>query len=92
LPRGLRGRLGAPRNCPTDAAVSALHAASLSGGSRAVRELYAVQLRRQQQLGNLREYLRLKAWTEIWLLFHVPLSMALLVALTAHVISVFVYW
>jgi len=92
LPRGLRGRLGAPRNCPTDAAVSALHAASLAGGSRAVRELYAVQLRRQQQLGNLREYLRLKAWTEIWLLFHVPLSMALLVALTAHVISVFVYW
>ncbi len=92
LPRGLAGRLGAPRNCPTDAAVSALYAASLEGAPRAVRDLYAVQLRRQQQLGNLREYLRLKAWTELWLLFHVPLSIALLVALVAHIVSVFTYW
>lgn len=92
LPRGLLGRLRAPRNCPTDAAASALREASLGGGSRAVRDLYAVQLRRQQQLAHLREYLRLKAWTELWLLFHVPVSMALLVALTAHVISVFTYW
>lgn len=92
LPRGLRGRLRSPRHCPTDTAVAALYAASLEGSVRAVRDLYAVQLRRQQQLGHLREYLRLKAWTELWLLFHVPLSVALLVALTAHVVSVFTYW
>lgn len=92
LPHGIAGRLRAPRNCPTDTAVNALYAASLEGAPRAVRDLYAVQVRRQQQLGHLREYLRLKAWTELWLLFHVPLSMALLAALTAHVLSVFTYW
>jgi hypothetical protein len=29
---------------------------------------------------------------DIWLYFHVPLSFALLAALTAHIISVFFYW
>lgn len=92
LPRGLSARLRPPTDCPTDAAVAALYSASLQGGSRTLRDLYAVQLRRQQQLGHLREYLRLKAWTELWLLVHVPLSVALLVALTAHIVSVFTYW
>jgi len=29
---------------------------------------------------------------EIWLYIHVPLTIALIAALTAHVISVFFYW
>lgn len=92
LPRGLAGRLRPPRDCPTDTAVTALYNASLQGGSRALRDLYALQLRRQQQLAHLREYVRLKSWTELWLLVHVPLSVALLIALTAHIVSVFTYW
>ena len=28
----------------------------------------------------------------LWLLLHVPLSVALLFALVAHVVSVFIYW
>jgi hypothetical protein len=28
----------------------------------------------------------------LWLLFHVPLSFALLATLTAHIVSVFFYW
>ena len=55
-------------------------------------ELYTLQIRRQIQLKQIRDFLRLKGWTEIWLMFHVPLSFALLAALTAHIISVFFYW
>jgi len=55
-------------------------------------ELYTLQLRRQIQLNQIREYLRLKGWAEVWLLFHVPLSFGLLAALGAHIISVFFYW
>ncbi len=33
-----------------------------------------------------------KAMMDIWLYFHVPLSFALLAALTAHVVSIFFYW
>jgi hypothetical protein len=29
---------------------------------------------------------------EIWLFIHIPLTIALIAALTAHVISVFFYW
>jgi hypothetical protein len=36
--------------------------------------------------------LRFRALMQIWLYFHVPLSFALLAALTAHVISVFYFW
>jgi hypothetical protein len=28
----------------------------------------------------------------LWLLLHVPLSMALLFALAGHIVSVFIYW
>jgi hypothetical protein len=33
-----------------------------------------------------------KALLQIWLYVHVPLTIALLAALTAHVVSVFYYW
>jgi hypothetical protein len=41
---------------------------------------------------QLRRKLQIKAFLDIWLYFHVPLSFALLAALTAHIISVFFYW
>jgi len=36
--------------------------------------------------------LQYRALLQVWLYFHVPLSFALLAALTAHVISVFYFW
>jgi len=36
--------------------------------------------------------LKLQAGIEIWLYVHVPLTAALLMALTAHIVSVFLYW
>lgn len=58
----------------------------------ALQELYTLQFRRQQQLDRIRDFVRLKSWTEIWLVFHVPLSFALLGSLVAHIVSVFFYW
>jgi len=43
-------------------------------------------------LSNIRRHLQLKAQLEIWLYFHVPVTFALIAALTAHVVSVFFYW
>ncbi len=48
--------------------------------------------RRQSQLAQIRRHMRVKALLEIWLYFHVPLTIALIAALIAHVISVFYYW
>lgn len=88
----LLGRLGRPpRRCATGRAVAALREASL-GGDAALRELYALQVRRARVLGEMRDFLRTKAWTDLWLVFHVPLSFALLAALIAHIVSVFIYW
>lgn len=41
---------------------------------------------------RVRRELRFRALMQVWLFFHVPLSFALLAALTAHVISVFYFW
>ncbi len=39
-----------------------------------------------------RQDVRMKALMDIWLYVHVPLSIALLLALVAHIIAVFFYW
>lgn len=48
--------------------------------------------RRREQLAQIRGQLRIRALLEIWLFIHIPLTIALIAALTAHVISVFYYW
>jgi hypothetical protein len=48
--------------------------------------------RKQAALSRLRRHLKLKALMEVWLYVHVPLTFALIAALTAHIISVFFYW
>ncbi|TMM47302.1 hypothetical protein [Qipengyuania marisflavi] len=48
--------------------------------------------RRSAQLDQIRKHMRYKALLEIWLYVHVPLTIALLAALAAHILSVFYYW
>lgn len=48
--------------------------------------------RKLAALGRLRRHLKLKALLEVWLYIHVPLTFALIAALSAHIISVFFYW
>lgn len=43
-------------------------------------------------LRRIRQDVRFSALLEIWLYIHVPFSFALLAALTAHIVSVFIYW
>ena len=46
----------------------------------------------EEVLFEIRGALRIRAMLEIWLFIHIPLTIALIAALTAHVISVFFYW
>ena len=64
----------------------------MGGGSEAATRVTALLERRREQLGQIREALRIRALLEIWLFVHIPLTFALIAALTAHVISVFYYW
>jgi hypothetical protein len=58
---------------------------------RAEALLVALQ-RKQELLRRARKDIRYKALMDLWLYVHVPLTFALLAALTAHIISVFYYW
>lgn len=61
-------------------------------GSEAGERVIALLEKRRAQLRQIREALRIRALLEVWLFVHVPLTIALIAALTAHVISVFYYW
>ncbi|WP_284124978.1 hypothetical protein [Parerythrobacter aestuarii] len=61
-------------------------------GADPLDRVRALLRRRAAQLGQIRRQLRTKALLEVWLFVHVPATIALLAALTAHVVSVFYYW
>ena len=88
---GLITRLsGRYRNCRTEAAIAAFsdHPMRREAEDRVV----ALLGRRMGQLRQMRRHMRLKAMLEVWLYIHVPATIALLAALTAHIVSVFYYW
>jgi len=57
-----------------------------------IAELSALLRSKRQLLRQVNEDLRLQAAIEIWLYVHVPLSAGLLMALVAHILTVFLYW
>lgn len=57
-----------------------------------IAELSALLRNKRKLLRQVREDLRLQAGIEIWLYAHVPLTAALLMALLAHIVTVFLYW
>lgn len=63
-----------------------------AGEPELVLNLLSLLTRRQQLLVDLRASLQLKARTRVWLFVHIPISVALLVALIIHIVSVFFYW
>ena len=88
----LRARVA---NCPTTAAVMLIKAgAGMAKGdaARKHQDLYAMMLRKQRLVARARTDIRYKAIMDVWLFFHVPLSVALLAALVAHIVAVFFYW
>jgi hypothetical protein len=86
---GAWGRLtGTYPGCRTKRALANLS----EHGSEAEARVHTLMLKRSEQLAQIRRHLRIKALLEIWLFIHIPATIALLAALTAHVISVFYYW
>ena len=86
---------GRVRKCPTAKAVIDIQASvrQFKGEeARANKDLYALMLRKQKLVERARIDIRYKAILDFWLYLHVPLSLALLAALTAHIIAVFFYW
>jgi hypothetical protein len=80
---------GAYPLCSTASALRALTKGEQSEAREKVRSLLE---RRKDQLGQIRRQMRLKALLEIWLFIHIPTTIALIAALTAHIVSVFYYW
>jgi hypothetical protein len=86
---------GTDPDCATAAAVRKLQdtGKTLRGEqARTNQQLYTVMLRKQELLATVRRDVAFKARIDLWLYLHVPASLALLAALTAHVFSVFFYW
>lgn len=57
-----------------------------------VARVEALLDRRLMALAATRRHLALRARLEVWLYVHIPLTVALLAALGAHILSVFFYW
>jgi hypothetical protein len=91
----LRILSGRDRSCPTAKAARDLPelAKSLTGEAANInREVYTLLLEKNELLARARRGMRHKAILDLWLYFHVPLSIALLAALAVHVTAVFIYW
>ena len=88
---GLLARIGnAHPGCRTAAALKGLTQRGAHGD--AAEKVIALLRRRSGQLAQIRRHMRLRALLDIWLYIHVPMTIALIAALTAHIISVFYYW
>ena len=89
---GIGARLsGRYPHCATAAALRIL-VASQSSDAAARDKVVGLLKQKVAALARLRAHLRLRALLEIWLYVHVPLTFALIAALSAHIISVFFYW
>ncbi len=88
---GLLRRLsGSDPHCATLAAITMLREGSKQDAS--VKRVIGLLAKRRAVLDRVRQALRQRALFEVWLRVHVPVTIALLAALTAHIISVFYYW
>ena len=57
-----------------------------------LNDLLSLVARRRVILAVLRRDARSDLWLKLWLVVHVPTTIALLLALTLHIVSVFLYW
>lgn len=88
---GLGTRLsGNYRRCKTIRALAAFDAGAAP--DEASEKVAKLLRRRKSQLDQIRRQMKLRALLDVWLYVHVPVTIALLAALTAHIVSVFYYW
>jgi hypothetical protein len=58
----------------------------------AEERVFGLLEKRGAQLKQIRRQMQLRAQLDVWLYVHIPTTVALLGALTAHIVSVFFYW
>jgi len=70
------------------------HLAEAAPGQQVERmkQLMGLLGRRRALVRQLNRDIQQRALLQFWLYLHVPLSIGLLAALTAHIVSVFTYW
>jgi len=79
--------------CKTRRAVEELARIRRTGQPNpALDQIDSLLKRKQETLAQARRHIRIKTVLEVWLYVHVPVTFALLGALTAHIVSVFFYW
>lgn len=87
---------GSQRDCPTALAVQQVQQLSQKfihdDQPKLMRDLYSTLLHKEKLVLRARNEIMLKARMEGWLYLHVPLSIALLAALIAHIVAIFFYW
>jgi hypothetical protein len=60
--------------------------------TRRIGDLLSLLAERRNVLRRLCRDAQIRGWLDIWLYVHVPVTLALLGTLIAHVVSVFLYW
>ena len=85
---GIIARLsGTYKRCRTIAALKTMQPIEADG-----EKVVKLLRKRRAQLEQIRRQMRLRAMLDVWLYIHVPVTIALIAALTAHIVSVFYYW
>jgi hypothetical protein len=82
-------------DCANAKALMALRSAMKSAPAadgQALAKVEALLSRKAEALALARRQIHITALLEAWLFVHVPATFALLAALTAHIVSVFLYW
>jgi hypothetical protein len=83
-------------NCPTGNALKVLAAARsrMNDGTqaKALDQVLSLLEEKNLTLTKARRYIRLRSLLEVWLFIHIPTTLALIAALTAHIVSVFFFW
>lgn len=57
-----------------------------------LQQLLTITCRRQTILRQLRKDIQLRAGLKLWLVIHIPATVALLISLAIHIIAVFFFW
>lgn len=84
-----------PALAPDTTSTVMFMAGQLAGSSQDnenIQKLLDLIARRRDLTARINRDIQLHAQMQVWLYFHVPLTFALLAALLAHILTVFIYW
>ena len=86
---------GRYRDCGNARALAEMRARRTTASGAEIKvydQVVELLQRKDSALVRLRRHLRIRALLEVWLYVHIPVTFALIAALTAHIVSVFFYW